>query len=295
MLRATRAIRIMEGGTGYYKGMMAANLGGVAYQPGWSSFSSPGGETLAHELGHNMNLWHAPCGGATGPDPAYPHAEGAIGAWGYDFRRRALVNPSAPDVMGYCGPGDWISDFYFGNALRYRLRSERQPVAADRVAARRSLLLWGSVDAGGSPFLEPALVVDAPAALPDAAGDYRVAGRTADGTELFSLGFAMPKVLDGDGSSSFVFALPAQPSWAGALASITLTGPGGSAVLDGDSDSGRALAIVRDPGSGQVRGFLRGGRAEEAFQVAAMAAPGTGEAIEVLFSRGIPDAAAWQR
>ena len=295
MLRATRAIRVMEGGTGYYKGMMAANLGGLAYRPGWSSFSSPDGGTLAHELGHNMNLQHAPCGDAGNPDPAYPHAEGAIGAWGYDFRRRALINPSTPDLMTYCGPPDWVSDFYFGNAMRYRLRSEGQPVAADQVAATRSLLLWGGVDEGGSPFLEPAFVVDAPAALPDAAGDYRITGRTADGTELFSLGFAMPEVLDGDGSSSFVFALPAQPFWAGALASITLTGPGGSVVHDGDSDGERALAIVRDPGSGQVRGFLRGARAEDAFEVAAMAAPGAGEAIEVLFSRGIPDAAAWQR
>lgn len=293
ILRATRVIRVMEGGTGYYKGMMAGNLGGIAYRPGWSSFSSPVGATLAHELGHNMNLRHAPCGGAEGPDPAYPHAEGVIGAWGYDFRNRALVRPSTPDLMTYCGPPDWVSDFYFGNALRYRLRAEDQPAAADRVAATRSLLLWGGVDADGSPFLEPAFVVDAPPALPDAAGDYRIAGRTADGTELFSLGFAMPEVLDGDGSSSFVFAVPAQPLWAGALASITLTGPGGSVVLDGDGEN--ALAIVRDPRSGQVRGFLRGGRAEDAFQVAAMAAPGAGEAIEVLFSRGIPDAAAWQR
>ena len=229
------------------------------------------GGTLAHELGHNMNLRHAPCGGAANPDPAYPHEEGAIGAWGYDFRRRALVDPSTPDVMGYCGQ-DWISDFYFGNTLRYRLRTEGQPVAADQGAATRSLLLWGGVDAGGSPFLDPALVVDAPPALPDAAGDYRIAGRTADGTELFSLSFAMPEVLDGDGSSGFVFAVPAQPVWAGALASITLTGPGGSVVLDGDGES--AVAIVRDPRSGQVRGFLRGGRAEDAFQVAAMAAPG---------------------
>ena len=285
MLLATRVIRVMEGGTGYYKGMMAGNLGGLAYRPGWSSFSSPHGGTLAHELGHNMNLRHAPCGDAPNPDPAYPHEEGTIGAWGYDFRRRALVDPSTPEVMGYCGE-DWISDFHFGNTLRYRLRNEGQPALAGRVAETRSLLLWGGVDSDGTPYLEPAFVVDAPPALPDDTGDHRLTGRTADGTEIFSLGFAMPEVLDGDGSSGFVFAVPAQPSWAGALASITLTGPGGTVVLDGDSE--RAVAIVRNPNSGQVRGFLRGERAEDAFQVAAMAGPGAELMLEVLFSRGLP-------
>ncbi|MXX56432.1 MAG: hypothetical protein F4Z44_11755 [Gemmatimonadetes bacterium] len=288
ILRATRVIRVMEGGTGYYKGMMAGNLGGLAFQPGWSSFSSPDGGTLAHELGHNMYLLHTSCGDAPNPDPAYPHEEGTIGAWGYDFRRRALVDPSTPDVMGYCGEEEWVSDFYFGNALRYRLRAEGEPAAADSGAATRSLLLWGGLDADGTPHLEPAFVVDAPPALPDIAGDHRLTGRTADGAELFSLSFAMPEVLDGDGSSSFVFAVPAQPLWAGALASITLTGPGGSVVLDGDSQ--RAVAIVRNPTSGQVRGFLRGERAEDAFQVAAMAGPGAEPTLEVLFSRGLPGA-----
>ncbi len=293
MLRATRAIRVMEGGTGYYKSMMSGNHGGIAFRPGWSSFSSPAGGVLAHELGHNMNLRHAPCGDAPAPDPAYPHDEGVTGAWGFDFRRRALVDPSTPDLMTYCGPPDWVSGFYFGNALRYRLRAEGHAASLDRAGETRSLLLWGGVDPDGNPYLEPAFVVDAPPTLPDAAGDYRLTGRTADGAELFSLAFAMPEVLDGDGSSGFVFAVPAQSSWAGALESITLTGPGGSVMLDGDSD--RAVAIVRNPRSGQVRGFLRDARAEDALQVAAMAAPGAREAVEVLFSRGIPEAAAWRR
>ncbi len=292
MLHATEVIRVMEGGRGHYMAMMVGNLGGVAFRPGWSSFSLPHGPTLAHELGHNMNLWHAPCGGAPNPDPAYPHEEGAIGAWGYDFRGR-LIEPSVKDLMTYCGDSKWISDFYFGNAMGYRLSDQGRPAMADRVTEARSLLLWGGVGAGGGPFLEPAFVVDAPASLPDAAGEYRLSGQATDGAEVFSLSFAMPAVLDGDGGSAFVFALPVQSSWAGALASITLAGPGGSVVLDGDS--ARPVAIMRDPRSGQVRGFLRDARAEDAMQVAAMAAPGAGAAPEVLFSRGIPDAEGWRR
>ena len=126
-----------------------------------------------------------------------------------------------------------------------------------------------------------------------ATGDHRLTGLTVDGAELFSLSFAMPDVADGDGSSGFAFAMPVQSSWAGALAGIALSGPGGSVLLDGDSD--RAVAIVRNPRSGQVRGFLRGAPANDAFEGAALAASGAEEALEVLFSRGIPDAAAWVR
>ena len=66
----------------------------------------------------------------------------------------------------------------------------------------------------------------------------------------------MPDVADGDGSSSFVFVLPIQPGWEGSLASITLSGPGGSATLDESTD--RPMSILRDPRTGRVRGFLSG-------------------------------------
>ena len=295
LLSATQAIRLMEGGTGYYKGLMSGKIngpGGLAIRPGRSSFSQPHGQTLAHELGHNMSLRHAPCGGALGPDPAFPHSDGSIGAWGYDFRAGALVDPSTPDLMGYCGPGDWISDFFFSSALRFRLSDYDHPGLRYASTRGRTLLIWGGVGADGAPFIEPAFVMDAPASLPDAVGDHRLTGWTADGTELFSLSFAMPDVADGDGSSAFAFAVPVQSSWAGTLASITLSGPSGTVALDGDSD--RAVAILRNPRSGQVRGIVRDVPAEHGLQVAAMAAPGAGAAFEVLISRGIPDAAAWR-
>ncbi len=76
------------------------------------------------------------------------------------------------------------------------------------VVPTRSLLVWGGIDADGIPYLEPAFVVEAPAAPPDSAGDYRITGWNSAGGELFSARFAMPEVADGDGSSSFVFALP---------------------------------------------------------------------------------------
>ena len=128
LFEQTRAIRVMEGGTGYYMGMMSPPItggGGIAELPGRSSFALPSPGIIAHELGHNLNLRHAPCGGAGGPDVGYPYPDGSVGAWGYDPRDAGrLVHPSALDLMSYCGPL-WISDYHFTNALRYRLFDKR--------------------------------------------------------------------------------------------------------------------------------------------------------------------------
>ena len=294
VLSMTKAIRAMEGGTGHYAGIMSYPGGGgpagVANIGGRAISAIPVGTTIAHELGHNMNLAHAPCG--TAGDPSFPYLDGSIGSWGYDLSDGGrLVSPSTPDLMSYCGP-KWISDYSFTNALRYRLFDEGSAAGATVAASSRSLLLWGGTSADSVPFLEPTFVVDAPALLPDSAGGHRITGRTAAGTELFSLSFTMPETADGDGSSGFVFVLPVQSGWEGGLASIMLTGPGGTVTLDEQSDI--PMAILRNPRNGQVRGILRDPPLPT--QVAAdVAGTAAGLGFEVLFSRGIPGAGAWQR
>ena len=204
ILSRTRAIRAMEGGVGHYLGTSATVTRplGVADLPGRASFAVPAGWIIAHELGHNFFLLHAPCG--VGGDSSYPYSDGAIGVWGYDFRNGgSLVPPSQPDLMSYC-QDRWISDYSFTNALRYRLIDEG-PGVAHAAAPTRSLLLWGGVDSDAVPFLEPAFVVDAPPLLPDSAGAYRMAGVAGDGAELFSLSFAMSEWLTET-------AVPASPS-----------------------------------------------------------------------------------
>ena len=290
LVRETEAIQAIEGGRGHYMGMMSGpvtrGVAGLANRPGRASFSIPNASAMAHELGHNLNLGHAPCGGAVRPDRLFPYPDGSTGAWGYDFRDDGrLVGPSTPDLMSYCNP-KWISDYHFANALRFRLFDEGPP----QVAAR-SLLLWGGMDAEGEPFLNPTFVVDAPAALPDSTGSHRITGRTGGGGELFALSFAMPEVADGDGSTSFAFVLPARPDWAGNLASITLSGPDGSFTLDGDTDI--PMAILLDPSTGQVRGILRD--LPQADRAAALAPQAGLDSLDVLFSRGIPDTATWSR
>ncbi len=291
LLEQTEAIRVLEGGRGHYLGTMAGPVtgpSGRAFVPGRAGFSIPRSGTIAHELGHNLGLRHAPCGGAGDPDPSFPHPDGSAGAWGYDFARAELVRPTTPDLMSYCGPPDGISDYHFANALRYRL-FEARAAAVPAAAPERSLLLWGGADADGAPFLNPVFVVEAPPALPDSAGAYTLTGRTAGGTELFSLRFAMPRAADGDGGSGFAFVLPAEPDWAGQLAGITLAGPGGTFALGDDSDL--PMAILRDPHTGRVRGILR--EVPLPVRAAMDAAERSGRPeLEMLFSRGMPDAAA---
>lgn len=301
IIKQTKALRAMEGGTGYWMGMMSGDVAGgvLGLRSGAAFYSVDNAVVIAHELGHGFSLAHATSPGATGVDPAYPYADASIGVFGYDFRDSGRVVAPVPvrrksrDVMG---SGTWISDYHFSKALNYRLTAEGMtgPTFTSSPALARSLLLWGGIDGEGNPYLEPAFVVDAPPALPESPGDHGVTGRSAGGDELFSLSFDMPVTACGDGISSFAFVLPVRSEWEGDLASITVTGPGGSDTLNGETV--RPLAILRNPRNGQVRGFLRGparSLAAESALNAASKVPGT--PLEVLFSRGIPDAAAWRR
>ena len=289
LLRETAAIRTMEGGSGHYLGTkpppISGRFEGLAYIGGRVSFAIPDSAVIAHELGHNMSLRHAPCGDPAGVDAAFPNPRGETGAWGYDFEHQGIRFPSTADLMSYCRP-QWIGDYGFAKALRYRLEDEAGANATHRVAPTTSLLLWGGVDERGVPFLEPAFVVEAPPRLPGGGGPYEITGMTADGAEVFSTRFDMQPVADGNGGAGFAIALPVEPGWTEGLAEIRLTGPEGLAVLDTHTD--RPMAVLRDPANGQVRGILRdappAARARQNL-ASAVSEPG----FEILFSRGLPE------
>lgn len=310
LIGATRLAQSLEGGSGYYMGVMPERVvggeSGVASLGGRVGFSVAVPFVIAHELGHNLSLRHAPCGGAGGPDRAFPQGNGSIGVWGYDARGGgALVAPHVRDVMSYCGPPRWISDFSFARAMSHRLAREAGAAAfadGQAVAPRRTLLLWGGIDEQGDPFLEPSFVADAAPSVPRGGGDYELVGRTAGGDELFSLSFDMEELADADGGS-FLFALPVRNEWADALQSVTLSGPEGTTTMDQTTD--RPMAILRDPESGRLRGILRGADARRADEIArsilagdvtgaARDAAGVTGGLQVLFSRGVPAAAEWR-
>ena len=74
VLGQVAAIQALEGGNGYYMGIASGRTTPVprAQVGGRVSVSDLRPETIAHELGHNMSLWHAPCGNAPGPDLRTP-------------------------------------------------------------------------------------------------------------------------------------------------------------------------------------------------------------------------------
>lgn len=295
MMNRTEAIRVAESGRGYFMGTLPAsqaNYPGVStIGTGWSSFSIPDAWVMVHELGHNLGLLHARCGpNLTNADPMFPDPNGKIGAWGYRMAGGVLVPPTKPDFMSYCGPDVWVSEFYFSNMFRYRFELGDLDDGPASVAAGPSLLVWGGVGPDGSPFLEPAFVLDGAVTLPRETGPYRLTGIGTDGRELFSLSFAMTESADGEGGSSFVFAVPAETSWGRDLVRIRLTGPEGGVSLDAESE--RAGVIVRDPLTGRIRGIFTGLLAGMTRAEAVALSPESG--LEILFSRGLPDVVEWE-
>ncbi len=283
VLREVELIRQMESdGPGYWLGIMgpvpfSGLIGAAGGIPSWSSFSAPLPRTIAHELGHNMGMFHAPCGGAGGPDPLFPDSHGRIASWGYDRTNHRLVSPYASDLMSYCR-GGWISGYHFLSGLLHRLATEVDSASSSFRAKTRSVMVWGGRDKDGRFFLEPAFVADAFPALPPSGREYRLTGRTDDGEEVFSFTFDMPYFPEAEGEQSgFVYAIPV--TWSGDLATISLGDGGESVRLDQNTDS--PMTILRDPATGQVRAILRKGLAA-AMEV--VGEPG----LVAMFSRGIP-------
>ena len=277
-------IRILDAAREHYMGIIpASERVGVAVIPGNIGVSALNGNIIAHELGHNMNLGHAPCGGPAGVDPDYPYFDGTTGAWGYDIQSGSLVSSQNYDLMSYCNP-DWISDFHFVKALVYR-RTEETPVPAARSASATNLLVWGEVNDLGEMILHPAFAVDAPPVRPETGGPYRLTGEDGTGNTLFALSFGAAEVADAAGSV-FAFVLPVRTDWLDRLHQIALSGPEGVKTVD--RSGGPAAAIMLDRTTGAVRGILRdwsdpGGSPSFARRVVP-----DGD-FQVLVSRGIPD------
>ena len=272
---------------------------GLAHQPGYSAISGfhpwelPLYHVFAHELGHNLSLWHARCDGPKDHPAYFPYPDGSIGAWGHRFIAGndtgfgQLLDPEIyVDVMGAddCpnwrdSPRAWLSDTNFNKALDHRLDlASAQARFAQSAAMQETLLLWGGVHEGNLR-LEPAFAHDARLKLPEAPGLYRLEGLDAEGHRLFSFSFTPDAVAHGGGS--FLFAIPFEPAWNEDLDRITLTGPEGSTALD--RDTGGRAALILDRASGRVRTIARDWSVGDAALPAAMAAD-----AQVQVIRGLP-------
>ena len=273
---------------------------------GWDYLPS-GSVVAAHELGHNWGRNHAPCGGPAGIDPQYPRADGSTGAFGMDVAAKTLEASTLADIMGYCDP-KWISDYTYRGVMNY-LRSPSPPILSSVGSAdiQPCLLVWGHI-VNDEIVLEPAFQVSTRPAVPGRRGPYLLDGQDSAGTSIFSMSFSANAVVDAPGAQqNFVFAIPLSTVGAARLARIRVTGQGRQAAL---ADSGGTIAqgpgaaaadivvrriagdrvslrwdstthpmvMVRDPDSGEVLSFARGGEVELATQKAQ---------VDLLLSSGV--------
>ena len=283
-IRETRVLYEQEGNRGYYYGVVTVSspaYGGLGYVGFPVSVGLTYADIYAHELGHNMNLSHAPCGGAGGPDPRYPYPSGNIGIWGYNVRLERLMDGnSLRDIMTYCDPV-WISDYHFTRATIHRLGGDGGVEldaggAAEGAGARGEMLVvWGSVR-DGRVKLDPSFVLEGPPVPPEAGGAYRVDGLGPDGRREFSLSFT-PTPLE-YGGGGFVFFVPWEADWADSLDRMVLTGPEGEYTLTRSGEP--AMAVVTDPSTGRIQAMIRDWDGSPL--------PGESTA-NVTVTRGIPD------
>jgi hypothetical protein len=290
------ALRIVEGTDRSYFGVVklgysqgVAGIGFIAV-PSAIGYDDPrdGGRVMAHELGHTWGRFHSPCGQPAGIDPDYPYPGGNIGVFGVDVANAVLKDPSLPDIMGYCS-NPWISDYTYRAIEAFR--AAQQAEAAKSAGAEPCLLVWGRI-VDGRPLLEPAFEVVTRPRMPTRSGLYSVEATASDGARIFGFSFDAAAVPDDPrGGRNFAFAVPLDHARAARLQSLRLAGPGGGTVEESravaafaapaatDSvvarrtgagvqlhwDAGaHPMIVVRDPRTGEVLSFARGGQAEVA-------------------------------
>jgi hypothetical protein len=308
------ARRVLAADGRYYYGVVKVSYGGgvagVAYVTpqggppqrtalGWDHLQEASASIVAaHELGHNWTRNHAPCGGPAGIDPGYPQPDGSTGGYGVDVSTGALKPATSKDIMGYCEPR-WISEYTFGAVMNYLSPPPPIVIGPARQAAQPSLLVWGHIR-NGQPVLEPAFQVSTRPSLPQRPGSYSIEGRADDGSSLFALSFEPNEIADApQDQKSFAFAVPLSAARAARLASIRLTGRGQTvtqvqAAVQPDSvvlkpvGAGRLglrwnarahpVVMVRDPRTGEVLSFARGGNIE---------LPASRPQIDLIISNGV--------
>ena len=286
LLEEIWTLRQTDGSAAYYYGGFRVPLGtkylGLGYVGGPASIgidSRPG--TIAHELGHNLGLPHAPCGNPDGVDPDYPYPGAFIGEHGYSLRMQQLREPDEYfDLMSYCDPA-WISDYNYENVVAFRQTSPFE-AEADGLGAAEDVLIVHAGVRDGVTFLSPAVRLTGRPSLPTGEGRYTLEGRDRDGALLFALRFE-PRPLDHGDQAMFSAAIPATLAQPDRLASLRMTGPEGAAerrrgggppqvALENRAapgvqaptlrwDAGAyPLAVVRDRATGRIVAMSRTGR-----------------------------------
>jgi hypothetical protein len=176
---------------------------------GWSADQT--GETAAHEIGHNLGRYHAPCGNPASPDPNYPYAGGIIGQFGLDIPKGVLWNPTTTyDLMSYCHP-QWLSDYTYQGLYT----DQRANGAAVLGAAAPGLFIRGAIADTGQVTLKPVYALKTGLTPSPIASDYQAQLLNAGGQVVAAYPVrVLEAALDPGGviqSISAVVPQPAQP------------------------------------------------------------------------------------
>ena len=126
---------------------------GLANSP---QYNIDGGVLAAHEIGHNLNRLHSPCGVRNGLDRSYPYSGGAIGQFGLDvtdLTQYKLYADTIRDLMSYCQPA-WVSDYTYQGLYNYLLQYGNRAMDQSQVA-KDGLLIRVLAGENGSFTLEP--------------------------------------------------------------------------------------------------------------------------------------------
>jgi Ca2+-binding RTX toxin-like protein len=215
LLEEMLALRSQEGNEHVYVAVLPQSIccgvGGIGYIGGPASVAVADDHIISHELGHNLSLRHAPCGGVAGADQNYPYSGGGIGTWGYDIETGATYDPAThKDLMGYCNPS-WISDYHFAKVIDFRSApwgyGVAAPVGSDETVLTFSGTITGVTDTAGpgldaARFGAPAATAqvqrhgDATNFVTTPAGPYTIAGYDPRGRQLFAMPFQGYEIAD---------------------------------------------------------------------------------------------------
>ena len=285
IINELNTVRVAEGTQRHYVGILKtpynSGIAGLGFVPGKTVLSwdfSGAASTVAHELGHNWNRDHAPCGGPAGVDQSYPYPNARIGVYGFDLVTQTIREPDRRDVMSYCSP-EWVSDYTYEGILNFRGTS---PAASVSAAVQPTLMVWGRMD-GTKLVLEPSFMTETRPVLPAKNGRYRVEGLDASGTAVFSLSFDPERIsMENADVRQFGFAVPMSAATAAKIVTMRLVGNGAevrsnasaagapsiaASVISSEKvrltwDSARfPMLVVRDPDTKEILAFARGGDA----------------------------------
>ncbi|TVP45783.1 MAG: hypothetical protein EA350_08400 [Gemmatimonadales bacterium] len=211
LIGEVQSIRIDDGSSALYYGVVqregpSAGVAGIGYvgyptSVGASNYSTGIRRIVFnHEVGHNLNQMHSPCGNASGTDPNYPHADGRMGEYGMWLG--SITPPGTPDVMGYCN-GIAMGPYTWNRAIAHtRWWSAFAAVAA----LEPGLRIWGSMEAGELRMRTP-FVTRVGSPDPNPEETLEIVIRDAAGTILWS-GNAALHALDHAEATTFSAGVP---------------------------------------------------------------------------------------